>query len=82
MPAYEFATLFVVQFDISVILKKPHNGVPVSIGAGGYTVVVGPVPYRIVLADMILFRLVFGGHRFSIVWQQIFPFNLKFLSRN
>ena len=33
-------------------------------------------------ADMILFRLVFGGHRFSIVWQQIFPFNLKFLSRN
>ena len=30
MPAYEFAALFVVQFDISVILKKPHNGVPVS----------------------------------------------------
>ena len=38
-------------------------------GAGGHSVVVGPVPYRIVLADMILFRLVFGGHRFSIVWR-------------
>lgn len=61
MPAYEFAALFVVQFDISVILKKPHNGVQVPVGARGHTVVVGPVPYRIVLADMILFRLVFGG---------------------
>ena len=82
MPAYEFTALFVVQLDMSVILKKPYNGVPIFIGAGGHAVVVGPVPYRIVLADMILFRLVFGGHRFSIVWQQIFPFNLKFLSRN
>ena len=74
MPAYEFTALLVVQLDMSVILKKPYNGVPIFIGAGGHTVVVGPVPYRIVLADMILFRLVFGGHRFSIVWQQIFPF--------
>ena len=69
MPAYEFTALFVVQLDMSVILKKPYNGVPIFIGAGGHTVVVGPVPYRIVLADMILFRLVFRGHRFSIVWQ-------------
>ena len=61
MPAYEFTALFVVQLDMSVILKKPYNGVPIFIGAGGHTVVVGPVPYRIVLADMILFRLVFGG---------------------
>ena len=39
MPAYEFTALFVVQLDMSVILKKPQNGVPIFIGAGGYTVV-------------------------------------------
>lgn len=64
MPAYEFTALFVVQLDMSVILKKPYNGVPIFIGAGGHAVVVGPVLYRIVLADMILFRLVFGGTGF------------------
>lgn len=29
MPAYEFTALFVVQLDMSVILKKPYNGVPI-----------------------------------------------------
>lgn len=45
MPAYEFTALLVVQLDMSVILKKPHNGVQVPVGARGHTVVVGPVPY-------------------------------------
>ena len=31
MPAYEFTALFVVQLDMSVILKKPYNGVPIFI---------------------------------------------------
>ena len=37
MPAYEFTALFVVQLDMSVILKKPYNGVPIFIGAGDFT---------------------------------------------
>ena len=31
--------IHILQLDMSVILKKPHNGVPIFIGAGGYTVV-------------------------------------------